>query len=139
LRRHPRQLPRPDPRPLASRLNFPMPRPVVYLVYNLLLPVLLVIGLPAFLIKGLRRGGLARNFRQRLGFFSSETLDRFAGKQPIWIRAVSVGELFRALNIIEAIRQADPTRHLVLSTTTTTGYRVAAENESDSLTVIHNP
>ncbi|NLT72211.1 MAG: hypothetical protein GXX91_16170 [Verrucomicrobiaceae bacterium] len=116
-----------------------MPRPVVYLVYNLLLPVLLLIGLPAFLLKGLRRGGLTRNFRQRLGFFSRETLDRFAGKKPIWIHAVSVGEIFLALKIIDAIRQADPTRHLVLSTTTTTGYRVAVEKESGSLTVIHNP
>ena len=63
-----------------------MPRPVVYLIYNLLLPVFLVIGLPSFLIKGLRRGGLARNFRQRFGIFSSETLDRFRGKKPVWIR-----------------------------------------------------
>lgn len=116
-----------------------MPRPVVTLLYNLLLPIFLVIGLPAFLIKGLRRGGLARNFRQRFGFFSSETLDQLAGKKPIWIHAVSVGEIFLALKMIDAIRQADPTRHLVLSTTTTTGYRVAAEKASDTLTVIHNP
>lgn len=116
-----------------------MPRPVVYLIYNLLLPVFLVIGLPSFLIKGLRRGGLARNFRQRFGIFSSETLARFRGKKPVWIHAVSVGEIFLALKIIDAIRQAEPGRHIVLSTTTTTGYRVAAEKESDTLTVIHNP
>lgn len=116
-----------------------MPRPVVYFLYNLLLPIFLVIGLPGFLIKGLRRGGLARNFRQRFGLFAPETVARFRGKKPVWIHAVSVGEVFLALKIIDAIRQADPTRHLVLSTTTTTGYRVAAEKESDSLTVIHNP
>jgi len=116
-----------------------MPRPVVYLIYNLLLPVFLVIGLPSFIIKGLRRGGLARNFRQRFGLFSPETLTRFRGKKPVWIHAVSVGEIFLALKIIDAIRQTDPTRHIVLSTTTTTGYRVAVEKESDTLTVIHNP
>lgn len=116
-----------------------MPRPVVYLIYNLLLPVFLVIGLPSFLIKGLRRGGLARNFRQRFGIFSSETLTRFRGKKPVWIHAVSVGEIFLALKVIDAIRQAEPGRHIVLSTTTTTGYRVAAEKESETLTVIHNP
>ncbi len=116
-----------------------MPRPLVILLYNLLLPVFLLAGLPSFLLKGLRRGGLARNFRQRLGFFSPETIARFTGKKPVWIHAVSVGEIFLALKIIEAIRQADPTRHLVLSTTTTTGYRVAAEAESENLTVIHNP
>ncbi len=116
-----------------------MPRQVVYLIYNLLLPVFLVIGLPSFLLKGLRRGGLARNFRQRFGFFSPDTVARFHGKKPVWIHAVSVGEIFLALKIIDAIRQADPRQHIVLSTTTTTGYRVAAEKESDTLTVIHNP
>lgn len=116
-----------------------MPRPLVYLLYNLLLPVVLIVGLPSFLIKGLRRGGLARNFRQRLGFFSAETLARFRGKKPIWIHAVSVGEIFLALKLIEALRSAAPHQSIVLSTTTTTGYRVAAEKECEALTVIHNP
>ena len=116
-----------------------MPSTVVYLIYNLLLPVFLVIGLPSFLLKGLRRGGLARNFRQRFGNFSPDTLARFRGKKPLWIHAVSVGEIFLALKIIDAIRQADPGQHIVLSTTTATGYRIAAEKECDTLTVIHNP
>lgn len=116
-----------------------MPRPLVYLLYNLLLPVALVLGFPSFLIKGLRRGGLARHFFQRLGFFSSETLARFRGRKPLWIHAVSVGEVFLALKLIEALRETSPDRPVVLSTTTTTGYRVAAEKESDLLTVIHNP
>ncbi|MCB1207034.1 MAG: hypothetical protein KDN18_22465, partial [Verrucomicrobiae bacterium] len=116
-----------------------MPRPLIYLLYNFLLPVALVLGLPSFLIKGLRRGGLARHFFQRLGFFSSETLSRFRGRKPLWIHAVSVGEVFLALKLIEALRETSPERPIVLSTTTTTGYRVAAEKESDLLTVIHNP
>lgn len=116
-----------------------MPRPVVYLVYNLLLPFVLFLGLPGFLIKGLRRGGLSRNFRQRLGFFAPAAMARFRNRRPIWIHAVSVGEIFVALKIIDAIRAADPSQSIVLSTTTTTGYRVASERESESLTVIHNP
>jgi 3-deoxy-D-manno-octulosonic-acid transferase len=116
-----------------------MPRLLISLIYNLLLPVVLFLGLPAFLIKGIRRGGLARNFRQRLGYFSAETLARFRDREPIWIHAVSVGEIFIALKLIEAIRAAASGQHIVLSTTTTTGYRVAVEKESDFLTVIHNP
>jgi 3-deoxy-D-manno-octulosonic-acid transferase len=116
-----------------------MTRPLVYLLYNLLLPVVLLLGLPAFLAKGLRRGGLARNFRQRLGFFSGDALARIAAKRPVWIHAVSVGEVFIALKLVEALRAASPGVPLVLSTTTTTGYRVAAEKVSDALTVIHNP
>lgn len=116
-----------------------MPRALVYTIYNLLLPLALLIGLPSFLIKGIRRGGLARNFRQRLGFFREETLAKFREKEPIWIHAVSVGEVFIALKIIEEIREQSPGVSMVLSTTTTTGYRVAAEKEAEDLTVIHNP
>ena len=105
-----------------------MPRPLVYLLYNLLLPVILVLGLPAFLIKGLRRGGLARHFRQRLGFFSTKTLAKFRGKNPIWIHAVSVGEIFLALKLIEALRAAAPHQSIVLSTTTTTGTTTSISN-----------
>lgn len=116
-----------------------MPRPLVYLLYNALLPVALVLGLPTFVIKGIRRGGLARHFLQRLGFFSKGTLAKFRGRKPLWIHAVSVGEVLLALKLIEALRETAPERPIVLSTTTTTGYRVAAEKESASLTVIHNP
>ncbi len=116
-----------------------MPRPLVYLLYNLLLPFLLLLGLPSFLLKGIRRGGLARNFRQRLGFFSDDTLAKLQGRKPIWIHAVSVGEIFIALKLVETLRAAAPDRTIVLSTTTTTGYRVAAEKASEHLVVIHNP
>ncbi len=116
-----------------------MPRRLVYLLYNLLLPGVLLLGLPSFLIKGLRRGGLARNFRQRLGVFSDGALARVRDRKPIWIHAVSVGEVFIALKLVEALRAAAPDRAVVLSTTTTTGYRVAAEQASDHLAVIHNP
>ncbi len=116
-----------------------MPRFFVYALYNLLLPFLLLLGLPSFLRKGIRRGGLARNFAQRLGFLSADTLAKFQGRRPIWIHAVSVGEVFIALKLIDALRAAAPGRAIVLSTTTTTGWRVAAEKESADLTVIHNP
>lgn len=116
-----------------------MPRPLVYLIYNLLLPLALLLGFPSFLVKGFRRGGLARNFRQRFGHFREGTLPADSSHRPIWIHAVSVGEVLLALKAIEALRAAAPERPLVLSTTTTTGFAVAEEHASDSLTVIHNP
>lgn len=116
-----------------------MPRPLVYLIYNLLLPVVLLIGFPSFVLKGIRRGGLARNFRQRFGIFSPELRMRLKEDRPIWIHAVSVGEIFIALKIIEAIHARSPGQLIVLSTTTTTGYAVADEKAGDKLVVIHNP
>ena len=116
-----------------------MPRSLFLLIYNLLLPIVLVVGFPAFIIKGIRRGGLARNFRQRLGYFSPGLRAHLNGKKPIWIHAVSVGEIFLALKLIEALQTRDPDKVVVLSTTTTTGYAVALEKASDKLIVIHNP
>ncbi|MEM7600303.1 MAG: glycosyltransferase N-terminal domain-containing protein [Verrucomicrobiota bacterium] len=116
-----------------------MPRGLVYLIYNSLLPLVLLIGFPSFIIKGIRRGGLKRNFRQRFGHFRPEVREAVAGKEAIWIHAVSVGEVFLALKIIEAIHSLRPDQSIVLTTTTTTGYAVASEKTSDSLTVIHNP
>jgi len=116
-----------------------MPRFLVYLIYNLLLPVVLLLGLPAFLIKGIKRGGLARNFRQRFGWFRERTLSRFKGDCPIWVHAVSVGEVLLALKVIEALHSAAPGKKIVLSATTTTAFGVADEHTHEFLTVIHNP
>ncbi len=116
-----------------------MPRALVYLIYNLLLPPVLLLGLPSFLIKGIRRGGLARNFKQRLGFFRQETLEKWKDSRPIWIHAVSVGEAFIAFKVIEELQALSPSQPIVLSTTTTTGFDLAVKKESPTLTVIHNP
>ena len=118
-----------------------MPRPLVYLIYNLLLPFVLIVGFPAFVVKGLRRGGLARNFLQRLGIFRSSDLfePSEAKESPLWIHAVSVGEVFLALKVVEAIQKGSPKQRIILSVTTTTGFAVAREHTSETIRVIHNP
>lgn len=118
-----------------------MNRLIVHLLYNLLLPVLLVAGFPRFVIKGLQRGGLARNFWQRLGFFRPETRDRLDRDDNIWIHAVSVGEVLVALKIVDEWLRQHPGTGVVLSTTTTTGFALAEEKTADQagVTVIHNP
>ncbi len=72
-------------------------RGLVLFGYNLLLPVFLLLGLPGFLIKGKRRGGLRENFGQRFGRYDEDTRSALEGSQPIWIHAVSVGEVLVAL------------------------------------------
>ena len=114
----------------------------VYLLYNLLLPVVLLIGFPRFVMKGIQRGGLARNFRQRLGHYRPEVREQLSRSGNLWIHAVSVGEVLVALKLIRELRQQRPEASIVLSTTTTTGYRLADEETSsdrEHITVIHNP
>ncbi len=114
-----------------------MPRSLIYLIYNLLLPLLLVVGIPGYIRKGLKRGNLKRNFRQRFG-----TLPDSIGQletQPIWFHAVSVGEVLVAAKIIRAVHLQSPDQPVVLTTTTTTGYAVAEKELSEHAIVIHNP
>ncbi len=119
-----------------------MNRLFVYTLYNLLLPIVLVLGFPRFVMKGIQRGGLARNFRQRLGIYRPEVREKLDRPGNLWIHAVSVGEVIVALKLIRELRRRNPEGHVVLSTTTTTGYRLAEEESAadrDHVTVIHNP
>ena len=116
-----------------------MPRFLVYLIYNLLFPFFLLLGLPGYIVKGVRRGGLRRNFVQRFGFLPREV--RSIRGKTLWIHAVSVGEVLVAGKIIRALRELEPTRPIILSTTTTTGFKVAEKDlpVDENIHVIHNP
>lgn len=119
-----------------------MNRTLVFLIYNLLLPVVLLLGFPRFVMKGIQRGGLAKNFRQRLGIYRPEVKQKFSRPGNYWIHAVSVGEVLIALKIIRELRRERPEAGVVLSTTTTTGFRLAEEKtapDREHVTVIHNP
>ena len=67
------------------------------LLYNLLLPVYLVVALPGMLIKMRRRGGYGAHFWQRFGGYETSVKRRLAeGPRPWWVHAVSVGEVLIA-------------------------------------------
>lgn len=111
------------------------------LLYNLLLPLGLLILLPASLIKMRRRGGYGRDFPQRFGSFRDEVRAALTAGQgrAWWIHAVSVGEVNVARKLIAEIRRRHPDLPLVLSVTTSTGHAVARENAPAGLTVIYSP
>ncbi len=67
--------------------------------------------------KALRRGGLAKGeLRDRWGFVAA----RFASA-PLWIHAVSVGEVQAAAVLVRALQQQYPDRPLLVTTGTQTG------------------
>lgn len=112
----------------------------VLIIYNLLLPIAFPLAIPAYIIKMIRRGGYGRDFGQRFGFFRKETREQLEGDAPIWIHAVSVGEVMIAHKLIRAMRAAEPDQPIVLSCTTSTGRAIADKNAKQlGYTAIYNP
>lgn len=97
--------------------------------YRILFPLLLIPALPYYFWRMLRRGGYGTDFAQRLGFFPK--LDpRPPGKRRIWIQAVSVGETEAIGPLLRQLKAGGSTE-IILTTTTSTGYRLARERYAD--------
>ena len=112
---------------------------MIRLIYNLLWPFGLVLFLPGYLIKMFRRGGYREKFGQRLGIYDRHLRAALYWKKPIWLHAVSVGEVMIALKLARQIRELQDHRHFVLTTTTTTGFAFANRNAPDWIDVMYSP
>ena len=109
-------------------------------LYNLLLPLLLVVYLPVFVYKQLKRGNVLKDFGERFGVFSNvqhATLKRL--HSPVWVHAVSVGETVAALGFIRRWQQRSPELDFVLSVTTTTGHAMAEKRLPEGVRLIYCP
>lgn len=112
---------------------------MIRFLYNLLWPFGLIFFLPNYLLKMFRRGNYAPHFGERFGAYSGETRQRLTDGQPIWLHAVSIGEVNVALKLAEALRARDPNLRCVLTTTTTTAYPIACRRAPDWMTVLYTP
>lgn len=112
---------------------------MVWFLYNILFVIGFALMLPRFLARMVRRGGYWKNFEQRLARYGSDLQSRLAQIQPIWIHAVSVGELFVAFKMIEQWRARRPELRFVLSTTTSTGYALASRRIHPEDVLIYFP
>jgi 3-deoxy-D-manno-octulosonic-acid transferase len=106
------------------------------LAYDLLLlvlsPLIILYVLWRTLIQGKSRAG----FGERLGFVPPEAAELGRHDDPVvWFQACSVGEVAAVEPIIKALRELEPMAHVVLSTTTPTGYELARKRglELDAL------
>ncbi len=111
----------------------------IRLLYNLLFPVVLILMLPGFALRMIRRGKYRHKFGQRFAIYSEGVERKIAGTGRIWVHAVSVGEVNIAMKLIQDLRESDPTLEFVLSTTTSTGFKLAASRKTPWLEPIYNP
>ena len=93
-------------------------------VYRLLFPFALVVMSPYYLLRMRRRGGYGDGFWHRFGL-PPRIAPRRPGVRRVWLQAVSVGEMLAVEPILRALK--DDGTEVVLTTTTSTGFRVAAE------------
>ena len=97
---------------------------MLWIVYNLLFPVVFLFMLPKFLSRMMRRGGYLQHFEQRIGHFGTRTKAQLREHRRVWVHAVSVGEIYVALRFMKAYREAHPDTFFALSTTTSTGHAI---------------
>lgn len=110
------------------------------IIYNLLFPVAFILYLPVFIIKLLKRGGVDRAYFQRFGIFTADVRrDLRKLDNPVWVHAVSVGEVVAACTFIKRWQESRPDHSFVLSTSTTTGYAMARRKLPDNCRLIYCP
>lgn len=113
-----------------------MKRFIFLLIYNLFLPLFLVISIPGYLIKMKKRGGFGTGLLERFGIYRKPAAEEPKG--GLYVHAVSVGEVFIALKFI---REWSKTHHepVVLATSTATGHQVAREAALPHVRPLYSP
>lgn len=94
-------------------------------LYRLLFLPVALLSAPYYGWRMRRRGGYGAHFGQRFGATPALPAKR-PGVKRVWLQAVSVGEMLAVAPLIEGLRR-DSTVEVYLTTTTSTGYALAAE------------
>ena len=97
---------------------------MIWLYRVLFFPALLLAS-PYYLLRMKRRGGYRRHFLHRFGVVD-HMRERTPGVRRIWLQAVSVGEMLAIAPILDALKK-DPSIEIYLTTTTSTGFKLAGE------------
>ena len=102
------------------------------IVYSLLLLATLVVGAPYWLVRMATSGRYRAGLAGRLGVVPKGLRAAVAGRDVMWVHAVSVGEVLSAIQLIGRLREALPGWIFAVSTTTQTGQRLAKERLKES-------
>jgi len=97
----------------------------MFALYSALLAFFLVLTLPYWLLQMMRHGKYRAGLRQRFGAVPP-ALAGGGERRAIWVHAVSVGEVVASSAVVEALRQKLPSHRVLVSTTTSSGQKLAA-------------
>jgi len=111
----------------------------MYLLYNIILVLATIVLSPYMLFKLATvpkyRGGIS----QKLGRVRKGVVRVLGGTRPIWVHAVSVGEVMAAHPLIRELKKKYPGRKLILSTVTVTGNLTAKQRVPEADAVFYFP
>ena len=104
-------------------------------LYDICFIVFSIFYLPYFLLKGKYH----KYFLQRFGIFKKDTFSDIAANRPVWLHAVSMGEMKAAEAFVGKIRGLFPSKRFVISNITTTGHETAVSIAKKGDVVIYFP
>lgn len=90
-------------------------------LYDIAYGLGLTVAAPVWLLLPKARRKVLRALNQRMG----EVAARNGRQQAVWIHAVSLGEVNATRGLVKRLRDLRPDLHLIISTTTDTGYEQA--------------
>lgn len=109
------------------------------LLYNILMILVAVVGLPFFAFRFVRERHFRERLRHNFGFFAPRTLAKVEGRHPVWFQAASVGEVVAASSIIKEFKRQLPGIPVLISSGTASGYEMAKRILPEADAVIFYP
>lgn len=102
------------------------------IIYNIFIFIALLIGIPVILPAVLCSEKRRKTFLPRLGIMPFQRALREASNQlnpekPIWVHALSVGEVLSAAPLLSGLAQKYADHPVILTVSTLTGYQIALE------------
>jgi len=119
----------------------------MYFFYRILTAVGMLLLVPYYALRTWSRGEPSRALAERLGSLPPEIAARAgaasatgdSAARPVWIHAVSVGEVLAAKPLVDGLKQRFPQRAVFVSTTTETGQRLARERLQSADAIFYFP
>lgn len=105
----------------AEKLN----KHPMYILYNTLLFVAALVGIPYYLLKMMFTGKYRKSLIPKLGGRQAHILAGLKNTPRVWVHAVSVGEVTAAAPIVASLKQVRPEVKIIFSTSTETGQEMA--------------
>ena len=110
-----------------------------WIIYNFLFLFFIILFSPKFISRIAKRGGYYKNFSNRFSIYKNINFNNNSFKNKIWIHGVSVGEINIALELIKKIRKKNNSVFFIISTNTSTAYKIVEKEKHNDDILIYFP